>query len=111
MDERNPSASIPDLGRRHLLQALVAAGVAAPLAAELAAQSKGRVTVEGLRQTSAMLGQELPAERLAVVEKALQRNLDQFQVVRDLVIDDLVEPGPTFMTRFHGGPMSPRGRK
>lgn len=102
---------MPDLGRRHLLQALVAAGVAAPLAAELAAQSKGRVTVEGLRQASAMLGQELPAERLAVVEKALQRNLDQFQVVRDLVIDDLVEPGPTFMTRFHGGPMSPRGRK
>lgn len=111
MDARDTLHAAPDLGRRHLLQALVAAGVAAPLAAELAAQSTGRVTAETLRQTSAMLGQELPADRLAIVEKALQRNFDQFQVVRDLVIDDLVEPAPTFLARLHGGPMSPRERK
>lgn len=111
MSARDSSDTRLDLGRRHLLQALLATGVAAPLAADIAAQSKGRVTVEALRQTSAMLGEELSADRLAIVERALQRNLDQFQVVRDLVLDDLVEPAPMFMARMHAGPANPRGRK
>lgn len=99
------------LSRRRLLQALTAAGVAGPLALELVAQSRGRASTEALRQASALLGEEFTPDRLAVIEKALQRNLDQFQVVRDLVIDDLVEPAPVFMARTHAGPASGSARK
>jgi hypothetical protein len=100
------------LSRRRLLQVLTAVGVAGPLALELVAQSRGRTSAEALRQAAAMLGEEFSPDRLAVIEKALQRNLDQFQVVRDLVIDDLVEPAPVFMARTHAGPASrPATRK
>lgn len=85
-----------EITRRRLLQALAAAGVAGPLALELVAQSRGRVSIDALRQASALLGEEFTPARLAVIEKALQRNLDQFQIVRDLVIDDDVEPAPVF---------------
>lgn len=92
--------------RRRLLKALAAAGVAGPFAVRLAAQSRAHVSIDALRQAAAILGDEFSPERLAVIERALQRNLDQFQAVRDLVIDDLVEPAPTFLTRSHGGPVS-----
>jgi hypothetical protein len=97
-----------EITRRRLLQALAAAGVAGPLALELVAQSRGRVSIDALRQASALLGEEFTPARLAVIEKALQRNLDQFQIVRDLVIDDRVEPAPVFMARVHAG--KPDGR-
>ncbi len=95
-----------ELTRRRLLQALAAVGITGPLALDLVAQSRGRVSIEALRQASSVLGETFTPERLAVIEKALQRNLDQFQVVRDLVIDDLVEPAPLFNARVHAGPPS-----
>jgi hypothetical protein len=95
-----------ELTRRRLLQTLAALGVTGPLAVELVAQSRGKVTTEVINHAAAVLGQTFPPERVAVIEKALQRNLDQFQVVRDLVIDDLVEPAPMFMARSHAGPVS-----
>lgn len=99
------------LTRRRLLQALAAAGITGPLALDVVAQSRARVSIEGLAQTSAtVLGQEFTPERLAVIEKALQRNLDQFQAVRDLVIDDLVGPAPMFMAKSHAGPITGPGR-
>lgn len=108
----NGSVSRPqpaEITRRRLLQALAAAGVTGPLALDLVAQSKGRVSLDALEQASALLGEEFSAARLAVVEKALQRNLDQFQIVRDLVVPDHVEPAPVFMARprlrqGYGGP-------
>lgn len=83
--------------RRRLLQALAAAGITGPLALELVAQSPARISQDTLRRAAAVLGEEFSPERLTVIEKALQRNLDQFQVVRDLVIDDRVEPAPIFV--------------
>ncbi|MEZ5291785.1 MAG: AtzG-like protein [Vicinamibacterales bacterium] len=109
MDATHASPESVDLSRRRLLQALAAAGITGPLATQLAAQSGPRVTAETLRQAAALVGHELPPDRLAIVERALQRNLDQFQIVRDLVIDDLVEPAPVFMARTHAGPVS-RGK-
>jgi hypothetical protein len=90
--------------RRRMLQALTTIGITGPLALELVAQSRDRISVDTLRRASAVLGEEFSAERLAVIEKALQRNLDQFQMVRDLVIDDLVEPAPIFVAKQPSAP-------
>jgi hypothetical protein len=38
-------------------------------------------------------------ERLGVAQRALQRNLDQFQVVRDLDLPDAIEPPLIFQAR------------
>lgn len=88
------------LSRRRMLQALAAIGITGPLAIELVAQSRTAISADTLRRASAILGEEFSAERIAVIERALQRNLDQFQAVRDLVIDDLVEPAPVFSARL-----------
>ncbi|MFN2446609.1 MAG: hypothetical protein ABR606_13620 [Vicinamibacterales bacterium] len=110
MDDVTRPPEPPAITRRRLLQALAAIGITGPLAAELVAQSSARVSVDSLVQASAVLGEQFSAERIAVIEKALQRNLDQFQVVRDLVIDDLVEPAPIFTARAHAGPVTSAGR-
>ena len=38
----------------------------------------------------------ISGDRLPVIYAALQRNLDQFQTVRDFEVDDLIEPAPIF---------------
>lgn len=85
--------------RRHLLQMLTAAGIAAPAAADILAASPPKISPEILRSAETVLGEHFTDERLQVIDKALQRNLDQFQMVRDFVIDDLVEPAPIFMAK------------
>ncbi len=90
------------LTRRRILQVLAAAGITGPAALDLLAQSRTRVTADILKQASAVIGGvPLSDERLQVVETALQRNLDQFQIVRDFVVPDRVEPAPIFTpTRY-----------
>jgi hypothetical protein len=61
--------------------------------------SRSSISSESLRQASAILGETFTADRLTVIQAALQRNLEQFQIVRDLVIDDSVEPAPVFDPR------------
>ena len=87
------------LSRRRLLRVLAAAGITGPAAIDLLAQARSSVSVENLRQAAAILGERFGDDRLAVIRTALQRNLDQFQIVRDLEIDDLVEPAPAFDAR------------
>jgi hypothetical protein len=99
MNRHTPTSPSSALTRRRMLQALASAGITGPLAVELVAQSGARITAETLRRAAAVLGEDFSAERIAVIERALQRNLDQFQAVRDLVIDDSVEPAPVFMAR------------
>jgi hypothetical protein len=108
----HPRKTAPDvLTRRRMLQGLAALGITGPLALELVAQSRGQISVETVRRASAVVGEEFSAERLAVIEKALQRNLDHFQIVRDLVIDDLVEPAPIFAAKPpHAAPAASRSR-
>ncbi|MEO7133887.1 MAG: hypothetical protein ABI024_06660 [Vicinamibacterales bacterium] len=91
--------------RRRLLQTLASIGITGPLALELVAQSRSDISSEVLRRASQILGEPFTDARLAVVERALQRNLDQFQMVRDLPIDDTVEPAPIFT------PKSPYGAR
>ena len=82
-----------------MLQILTALGVSAPLAADLAAQSAPVVSEDALRAAATLLSGGFDQKRLAVARTALQRNLDQFQVVRDLEIPDEVEPPTIFVPR------------
>jgi hypothetical protein len=90
------------LTRRRILKVLAAAGITGPAALELLAQSRTKISADILKQTSAVIGGvPLSDERLKVAEIALQRNLEQFQIVRDFVVPDSVEPAPIFVsTRY-----------
>ena len=86
------------LTRRRVLQVLAAAGITGPAALDLLAQSRNKISADMLKQASAVIGGvQLSDERLKVAEIALQRNLEQFQIVRDFVVPDSVEPAPIFM--------------
>jgi hypothetical protein len=50
--------------------------------------------LDSLKTATVLLNREFDDERLQVIRTALQRNFDQFQGVRDLVIDDSIEPAP-----------------
>ncbi len=83
--------------RRAMLQLLAAAGITGPAAAEILAQVKTKeLSPEILKTANAIVDQEFTDERLRIAATALQRNLEQFQIVRDLEIDDSVEPAPIF---------------
>ena len=91
--------------RRNVLKALAAIGITGPLATDLAAQTRTLVSIENLRNAASLRGENFSEDRLRVIQAALQRNLDQFQLVRDLDIDDLVEPAPVFLpTRYDAKP-------
>lgn len=85
-----------NLSRRRLIQLLAVAGIAGPAAVELAAQAHHQLSVGGLRSANAVLDRDFDDKRLEVIRTALQRNLDEFQLVRDLEISDAVEPAPIF---------------
>jgi hypothetical protein len=72
-------------------------GALAPATRSLFAQVRARLTQGDLKAAATILGERLSDERAAVVEIALQRNLDDFQVVRDFRLDDLTEPAPMFI--------------
>jgi hypothetical protein len=91
--------SVHNLSRRRLLQMLAAIGITGPAAVQLAGQARTTLTVENVRSADALLNQSFSDDRYPVIERALQRNLDQFQAVRDLKIDDLIEPAPIFLAR------------
>jgi hypothetical protein len=82
-----------------MLQVLATAGITGPEAVHLLAQTRRPISVNTLRDASSILGETFSDERLAIIDTALRRNLDQFQIVRDLDIDDLVEPAPMFDPR------------
>jgi len=84
--------------RRQMVRALAAAGLTGPAAVALA-QGRAQLSPDVLRGASAVIGRDFDPVRLKTIQTALQRNLDQFQIVRDLAIDDLVEPAPIFTAR------------
>jgi hypothetical protein len=86
----------PELDRRAVLQILAALGFGSIAAADLAAQSRPVVTRAALQQAAALLGGSFDDARLGVAERAVQRNLEQAAVVRDLVLDDAIEPATVF---------------
>ena len=88
-----------DVSRRKMLQLLAAFGITGPAALELLAQSRAKLSPEILKTANALIDQDFSEERIEVITAALQRNLDQFQVVRDLEIDDSIEPAPIFIAK------------
>ena len=85
------------LTRRKILQILASAGITGPAAIQLAGQiRRNEISPEILKTANALIDQEFSEERLRVVATALQRNLEQFELVRALEIDDSVEPAPIF---------------
>lgn len=89
------------LERREVLAALVAAGWT-PSSLAGAAQARSTITPEILDRAQALLDHELDPDRLDEILPSVQRNLDFFQIVRDLEIDDPVEPAPIFRARREG---------
>jgi hypothetical protein len=86
----------PAVSRREALRILALIGVSGAAAQELLARSPD-VTPEILRAASALLDRGLEPEVIEIVAPALRRNLMQYRMLRDLEIDDLVEPAPVFL--------------
>jgi hypothetical protein len=88
------------LSRRHMLRLLAALGITGPAAVQLSAQQARRpISPEALKAASAIIEHDLAEDRLEVAAEALERDLDQFRPVRELEIDDLVEPSTIFVPR------------
>lgn len=88
-----------EVSRRHMLQVLAASGITGASAIELLAQVGDDVSADTLKVATALLDQDFSEERLEIISKALQRNFEQFEIVRKFEIDDLVEPAPIFMAK------------
>jgi len=100
-----------DPDRRRILKVFASLGITGPLALDLAAQARARSSVEILKNAEAIRGEEFSEDRLEVINTALQRNLDEFQNVRDFELDDLIEPAPIFVSTRHAAPaIAVRGR-
>lgn len=86
----------PHLDRRAVLQILAALGFGAAAAADLAAQARPAVSLAALQQAASLLDGSFDAARLGVAGRAVQRNLEHLAVVRELALDDAVEPATRF---------------
>lgn len=79
--------------RRRLLKLVIAAGF---LAESKAAQAASPLTPEILEKAMALFEGDLQAASLRAVLPAVQRNVDFFRLVRELDIEDRLEPAPVF---------------
>ena len=88
-----------DISRRQLLRLLAALGITGPAALQVAAQARKKVSPQALKAATAIIEHDFDDDRLELVSRALQRNLEQFQSIRDLELDDLLEPAIMFVPR------------
>ena len=88
-----------NMSRRHALQVLAAVGITGSTAAGVLAQSGKEVSMETLQTAAALIDQDFSPERLELISKAIQKNIDQFEIFRNTEIDDLIEPAPIFIAR------------
>lgn len=86
--------------RRRILQLLLTTGV---IAGTAEAQSETPLTPEVLERAMALFEGDLDQSRLEAILPAVQRNVDFFRIVRELEIEDDVEPAPIFRARRVGG--------
>jgi hypothetical protein len=85
--------------RRAVLQILAALGFGAAAASDLAAQARPTVSRAALQQAATLLDGTFDAARLGVAERAVQRNQEHLAAMRELVLDDAVEPAAIFRPR------------
>jgi hypothetical protein len=88
--------------RRDLLKALVAGGVLGPAAAA-ALQNDPALTTDILERAVTLFDAGIDPARLREILPAVQRNRDFFRLVRELPIDDDIEPSPIFHANRPGG--------
>jgi hypothetical protein len=79
--------------RRRLLKLMIAAGF---LGESASAQNASPLTPEVLEKAMTLFEGDLEAQHLRAVLPAVQRNVDFFRLVRELDIEDRVEPAPIF---------------
>jgi hypothetical protein len=79
------------LSRRRTLQ-LIALGLSGTAAGELLAKQATKVSPQQLETASGLVDGDFNSKQLNMVAPALQQNLYQFAIVRELEIDDLIEP-------------------
>ena len=89
--------------RRDLLKVLVAGGVLFPSAAA-AMQRDAALTTDILERAVALFDAGIDPARLREILPAVQRNRDFFRLVRELPLDDDIEPAPIFRANRSGGP-------
>jgi hypothetical protein len=65
-------------------------------ATDLAAQARPVVSRAALQQAATLLGGSFDDARFGVAERAVQRNLENAAAVRELVLDDAIEPATVF---------------
>lgn len=87
------------VSRRHILHILAALGFSGVAGERLAAQAAPAVSAEVLRDAATLLSGAFDDGRLAVAGAAVQRNLEQLKVVRDLDLPDGLEPAVIFQPR------------
>jgi len=85
------------LSRRQTLQIMAVLGLSGSAAGELFAKEPAKISPQTLQVASALTDPGLGNQQLDVAARALERNLYQFQIVRELEIDDLIEPAPIFL--------------
>lgn len=95
----DPHGSTHPISRRAALQMFALLGVGTAAAETILGQAQ-TISPQVLATASALLDQGYSPERLAVIAPALERNLHQFRMVRELRIDDMVEPAPIFDARW-----------
>jgi hypothetical protein len=83
------------LSRRRTLQ-LIALGISGTAASELLARDAVKITPKLLHTTAGMVDTDFTSKQLDSFAPALQANMDQFANVRELEIDDLIEPALNF---------------
>ena len=90
------------VSRRRLLQLLVAAGGAPALAEAIVAETQPEVSPERLKVLADLLDRKFDQAQLETLSVTVQRSLDTFQLVRELDIDDRVQPCTVFQARPPG---------
>ena len=87
------------LTRRQMMQLMTVLGLSGPAALELSAQGRKTISPEIVKTAMTLIGQDFDDERINIITTALQRRLDEMQLLRDLELDDMIGPATIFMTK------------
>ena len=87
------------LTRRQMMQLMTVLGLTGPAALELNAQARKTISPEIVKTAMTLIGQDFDDERIKIITTALQRRLDEMQLLRDLELDDMIGPATVFMAK------------
>jgi hypothetical protein len=84
------------LTRRQAVLVLTASAVTGSMAAGVLQQPLAGITSDGLRQASKVFGHDFNEERLQELTPVMDKDLGKLQALRDLEIEESVEPAIIF---------------